>query len=172
MPDIGRRLEKPAALLESVAGLFLAATMLLTVLDVCLRTIDEEWRIFGVIEMVQLTFDSLVFVAVPAVFLLGKNILVNLFDDIVGASFMRILVTSSAVITIVYMGFLLSQVIVTGLEAVDFGDTTQDLQWPVVWYWIPIWIGFAVAFVAEFIHLTGHVTTGSKTTDRSRRGIE
>ena len=165
MPDIRRRLEKPAALLEGVAGLFLAATMLLTVLDVCLRTIDEERRIFGVIEMVQLTFDSLVFVAVPAVFLLGKNILVNLFDDFVSAPSMRILVTTSTVITIVYMGFLLSQVIVTGLEAVDFGDTTQDLQWPVVWYWIPIWIGFAVAFIGEFIHLTDHVRADSTTTD-------
>ena len=97
MSDIGQRLEKPAALLESVAGLFLAATMLLTVLDVCLRAIDGEWRIFGVIEMVQFTFDSLVFVAVAAVFLLGRNILVNLFDDFVSDSFMRIIVTSSAV---------------------------------------------------------------------------
>jgi TRAP-type C4-dicarboxylate transport system permease small subunit len=172
MSDIGQRLEKHAALLESVAGLFLAATMLLTVLDVCLRAIDGEWRIFGVIEMVQFTFDSLVFVAVAAVFLLGRNILVNLFDDFVSDSFMRIIVTSSAVITLVYMGFLLSQVIATGLEAVDFGDTTQDLQWPVVWYWIPIWVGFAVAFVAEFIHLTGHVRTGPKTADRSPRAIE
>lgn len=172
MPDIGRRLERPAALLEGVAGLFLAATMLLTVLDVCLRTIDEDWRMFGVIEMVQLTFDSLVFVAVPAVFLLGKNILVNLFDEFVSPSFMRILVISSAVITLVYLAFLLSQVIVTGLEAVDFGDTTQDLEWPIIWYWIPIWAGFTIALVAECIHLTGHVRTGSKTTGRRQRGIE
>jgi TRAP-type C4-dicarboxylate transport system permease small subunit len=172
MPDIRQLFDKAAALSESVAGFFLAATMLLTILDVCLRTIDADWRIFGVIEMVQLAFDSLVFLAVPAVFLLGKNILVNLFDAYLSKPMMRFLVTSAAIITVIYLGVLLSQVIVTGLEAVAFNDTTQDLQWPIVWYWAPIWIGFAIALVAEIIHLTGHARSGSTTTDQAQSGIE
>jgi TRAP-type C4-dicarboxylate transport system permease small subunit len=165
-------MEKGAGLFESVAGLFLAATMLLTIADVCLRTIDPEWRIYGVVEMVQLTFDSLVFLAVPAVFLLGQNILVNLFDEMLGRTAMRILVTASAVVTLVYLGLLLSQVIATGLEAVEFQDTTQDLQWPVVWYWLPIWLGVAVALIAELLHMTRRAVGGADTTDWSRSSIE
>lgn len=146
-----------------MAAVFLAAAMLLTIADVVLRTIDPQWRIYGVVEMVQLTFDSLVFLALPAVFLLAGNITVNVFDDLLPARALRILVTGSALATMAYLVIVGWQVVVTALEALEFDDQTQDLEISLFIYWLPIWIGIGGALIGEAVAMvTGrHVEAAS-----------
>jgi len=145
--------KKVAVLFESAAAFFLALTMLLTIADVVLRSLDPEWRIFGVVEMVQFTFDNLVFLAIPAVFLLNKNILVNLFDDLLPRRVLRMFIVAASLASLVYLGFFISQIVVTALDTLEFNDTTQDLYIPLFANWVPIWIGFGGAFLGELIRL-------------------
>lgn len=145
--------KKAAVLFESAAAFFLALTMLLTIADVILRSLNPEWRIFGVVEMVQFTFDNMVFLAIPAVFLLSQNILVNLFDNLMPRRVLRMFIVMASLASLVYLGFFISQVVVTALDALEFNDTTQDLYIPLFAYWVPIWIGFGGAFLAELIRL-------------------
>lgn len=146
--------------------------MLLTIADVILRTIDEQWRIYGVVEMVQLTFDCLVFLALPAVFLLARNITVNVFDDLLPAAALRIVVTGSALTTVVYLSLVGWQVVVTALEALEFDDQTQDLRIPIFAYWLPVWIGFGGALAAEAAVLVAgrHDQMGAE--DAAGHGLE
>jgi len=143
----GRR--RAAALFESVAALFLAAAIALTVADVCLRSIDVQWRIFGVVELVLLAFSCLVFLAMPAVFLAGENIAISLFDEAVPRRVLRFLVVAAGLGTIAYLALMDWQIVVSGLEALRFDDETMDLRIPLVLYWLPIWIGFGGALAAE-----------------------
>jgi len=152
---------KAAAVFEYAAAIFLALTMLLSIADVVLRSIDPQWRIFGVVEMVQLTFDCLVFLAIPAVFVLRANIVVNLFDELLPRRMLRLIVTVGAMGGLVYMALLGSQAVVTGLDAIRFNDETQDLRIPLVTYWVPIWIGVAGALLGEAIALIKNTPPGS-----------
>ena len=175
MPDQGRSgkaREHVVAVFECVAAVFLAATMLLTIADVALRTIDAQWRIYGVVEMVQLTFDCLVFLALPAVFLLARNITVNVFDDLLPSRALRVLVTGAALTTMIYLVIVGWQIIVTALEALEFDDQTQDLEIPLFVYWLPIWIGIGGALVAEAVALVTGPRLVAETEDMTGRALE
>jgi TRAP-type C4-dicarboxylate transport system permease small subunit len=138
-----------ATLFECVAAIFLASTMLLTVADVVLRTISEEWRIYGIVEIVELTFACSVFLALPALFLFRKNILVNIIDGLISLAVFHWLVILAALLTLVYLAFLGSQIWVTANEALRFNDQTMYIEIPVFVYWLPILLGVAGAFCAE-----------------------
>lgn len=142
---------RAAALFEGVAALFIALTMLLSIADVALRSLSPQWRIFGVVELVQFTFGCLVFLALPAVFIRRTNIVVNLFDDVLPRWALRIALTVAALASLTYMALLGWQAVVTGLDSVRFDDETQDLRIPLVIYWLPIWIGIAGALLGELI---------------------
>jgi len=150
----GRRAARSAAtLFECVAAIFLAATMLLTVADVALRAISEEWRIYGVIEIVELTFACSVFLALPALFLFRKNILVNIIDGLVSMTVRHWLMVVAGLLTLIYLAFLGSQTWVTANEALRFNDQTMYIEIPIFVYWLPILLGVAGAFLAEFYAL-------------------
>lgn len=157
--------KRAAVLFESIAAVFLAATMLLTIADVALRSLNPEWRIFGVVEMVQFTFDNLVFLAVPAVFLLGQNILVNLFDELVPKIVLRIFIVAGSLTSLIYLGIFFSQIVVTSLDTLQFNDTTQDLYIPLFLYWVPIWIGIGGSFLAECVRLLSGPSTDGQESD-------
>ena len=134
----GQRATKSAAtVFECVAAVFLGATMLLTAGDVVLRTISEQWRIYGVVEFVELTFACSVFLALPALFLLRQNILVNIIDGYVRLSVRHWLIVAAGLLTLVYLAFLGSQVWVTANEALRFNDQTMYIEIPIFAYWLP-----------------------------------
>jgi TRAP-type C4-dicarboxylate transport system permease small subunit len=137
-----------ATLLEGVAAVFLAGTMLLTVADVALRSISNEWRIYGVVEVVVLMFAWSVFLALPPVFLLRQNIVVNVLDSIVKQR-VSWFIAFAGIITVIYLGFLGSQAVTTASEALRFSDQTMYLEIPIFAYMLPIIIGIGGAFLAE-----------------------
>lgn len=147
--------QRVAVCWESAAALFLVATMLLTVADVALRSINANWRIFGVVEMVQLTFDALVFLALPVLFVMGYNIVVNVLDEVLPRRAVRALMLMASLFGVIYLGLCLWQTVVTGMDSWRFNDETQDLRIPLIIYWLPIWIGFAGALIAETAALFG-----------------
>lgn len=132
---------------ETLAALALVAVMGVTVVDVVARAIDPGLRIYGIVEIVQLGFDAVVFLAVPAVFLLAGNLVVTLIDPLVGLRGRRALMRAMHVVSAGFVGLLLWQAVIPGLDALRYGDETQDLAWPIVWYWLPVWIGLAGALI-------------------------
>ncbi len=136
-----------AATFESLAALALLVMMMLTVADVVLRTINPAWRIYGIVEMVQLGFDLVVFLAVPAVFLLSSNLVMTMFDGRLGPRRLRQLRRATAVVTAGFMVVLLWQTVIPGLDSLRYRDETQDLGWPIFAYWLPIWVGLGGALI-------------------------
>lgn len=139
--------------IEGLAALFLAAIMIISVSDFLLRSINPSWRIFGVVEMVQFAFGGLIFLAMPAVFFAGGNIVVNVFDERMPSWLLRGLIAFGSLASLCFLALMGSRAWVLAADTLVFKDETQDLAIPVFYYWLPILIGFAVSFVAQCIVL-------------------
>lgn len=143
-----RATELVARAFEIAGGLFLLAMMLVTVADIALRAIDPMWRIFGVVELVQLFFDWMIFLGVPAVFLLATNLTVNLFDDRLGARGLRLARRVAGLVSVLFLLVLINEALIPAMDSMHYGDETQDLRIPLAVYWLPILLGLGIAFVA------------------------
>lgn len=136
-----------ATLFETLAALALLVLMALPIADVVLRAINPAWRIYGIVEMVQLAFDMVVFLAVPAVFLLSTNLVMTMFDTAMGPKWLRAVRRVTGVVTAGFMAVLLWQAIIPGMDSLHYGDETQDLALPIFLYWLPIWVGLGVGLL-------------------------
>lgn len=144
-----RASKRLAFIFELGGGVFLLAMMLITVSDVLLRAINPMWRMYGVVELVQLLFDWMIFLGIPAVFLLGTNLTVNLFDDRLGARTMLFLKRTAGLVSALFLLMLIKEALVPALDTLRYGDETQDLRLPLIVYWLPILVGLSVALLAS-----------------------
>ena len=150
MLNLGRR---AAGALEGIAAFFLLGILLLSTGDVFLRALNAEWRILGVVEMVQLAFGASIFLALPWVFISGGNIVVNIMDGRMPKWTLRILVMLGSLASLCFIALMESQAIILSMDALAFRDETQDLRIPIFYYWMPIVAGFGLALVAQCILL-------------------
>lgn len=139
--------------IEGVAALFLAAIMMICVADFLLRSFNPSWRIFGVVELVQFAFGGLIFLAMPAVFHAGGNILVNVFDNRLPRWLLNTLIVFGGIVSLVFLALMGSRAWILAADTLVFKDETQDLAIPVFYYWVSILLGFALSFVAQFLLL-------------------
>lgn len=143
------RIVRAAAMLfEGMAAAFLVVLMLLTVADVALRSISNELRIYGVIEVVVLAFAWSVFLTLPAIFVKSQNIVVNVLDTFLGRA-IGVTIAFASVVTIAFLALLGSQAYVTAGEALRFNDQTMYLAIPIFAYILPIIVGVGGALIAE-----------------------
>jgi TRAP-type C4-dicarboxylate transport system permease small subunit len=134
-----------AALSETLGALCLLAVMGLTVADVVLRAIEPTWRIFGIVEMVQLAFDLMIFLTVPAVFLLAGNLTVTVFDGLLPRRGLLWVKRAAAAVSAGFVALLLWQARVPAADTLRYRDETQDLGLPLFVYWAPVLLGLAGA---------------------------
>ena len=137
-----------------IAGAFLAAMMLLTVVDVVLRAVSNT-PIRGTLEIVELLLAWTFFLALPAVFLRDEHIVVDVVDGFapLRVPLLKRLAEGRAVAVLAVMGW---QSWILAADALRFGDVTSDLSIPRIWYWIPVLAGIVgSAAAALFMALRG-----------------
>ncbi len=132
----------------AAASLCLLFLMCIVVADVVLRAIDPNWRIFGMLDYVELSLDWMVFMAIPAALFSEKIITVDLIDTWDKHALFPVV---GSVTTVIALGMLLSQVFRPGLDVLEFGEQTLDLGIPKFYYWLAIWSGIALALCAAVI---------------------
>jgi TRAP-type C4-dicarboxylate transport system permease small subunit len=136
-----------------LAGLCLAAMMLLIVTDVVLRS-GVNIAIRGTFDLVELLLAGTFFLALPAAFLRDDHILVDVIDrampNRVGWLRRAAQLLAGAIVAVMaWQGWKAAQ------DTLVFNDVTSDLELPRVWYWIPVLIGMissGVAAVVLFFH--------------------
>lgn len=144
-----RFLNGAATGLAVVAGLFVAAMMLLTVVDVVLRDVFNT-GIQGTLEIIELLMACAFFIALPALFIRDAHIVVDVVDSVKPRWVPRLkrLAVLAAAITLAAMtwqGWIAAQ------DTLMFGDVTSDLSMPRIWYWIPVLFGMAASAVAAAV---------------------
>lgn len=123
-----------------------------TVLDIVLRTINPAWRIFGILDYVEYSLDWVIYLAIPAAIFANSLIVVDLVDEFISA---RLLKHIGLLLTLFVFLVLSYEVIRPGLATLEWQDRTLDLGLLKFWYWIPIWIGLALAAVATALKFLG-----------------
>jgi TRAP-type C4-dicarboxylate transport system permease small subunit len=132
-----------------VAAAFLAAMMLLTVVDVVLRKLGNS-PIHGTFELVELLLVCTFFFALPATFLREDNIVVDLIDGW-RPRWVPLLKRLSAALAVVMLATIAWQSWLQARDAVSFGDVTSDLSLPKILYWAPLVAGIAGGAIAAAV---------------------
>jgi TRAP-type C4-dicarboxylate transport system permease small subunit len=130
----------------TIAAIFLAAMLLLTVTDVTLRA-ALNFPIRGVYDLVELLLAGTFFFALPCVFLRGENIVVNSIDDL-APRWVPTLKRAAEVLAIVVLAVMAWQGWIAASDSLAFHDVTADLGLPRYWHWLALLIGVIGAGVA------------------------
>jgi TRAP-type C4-dicarboxylate transport system permease small subunit len=150
--DTGNRALTPifAKALGYLAAFFLAATMLVTVADVALRTFFSI-PIRGVLELVELGLACTIFVALPAVFLRDEHLVVDVVDHLTRPSVVRLLDLAGALVSLGVLVVMAWQMAPLARTMHEFGDVTSDLSIPKIYYWIPVLFGIVASALSTLI---------------------
>ena len=126
--------------------------LLITVADVVLRNLFR-YPVRGQYEMVELGLSATVFLALPAVFLQGAHLVVDVADHFVSARVKRGLDLFGGAIALGVVGLILWQIAPQSLYVMRFGDMSFDLQIPKIWYAAPLLAGMAFSLLAALYGL-------------------
>ncbi|HEV7476708.1 MAG TPA: TRAP transporter small permease [Burkholderiales bacterium] len=129
-----------------MAGVFLAAMMLLTVVDVCLRA-AFNLPLRGTYEIIELLLACTFFLALPAVFLRDENIVVDMVDGLAPRA-VPLLKRLAEAIAVAVLAVMAWQGWQAAAETLVFNDVTSDLSIHRIVYWIPVLIGMIGAAIA------------------------
>lgn len=132
-----------------LAGIALAAMVLITVADVLARALGNR-PIRGTLEIVELLLACSFFLALPAVILRDEHIVVDVVDGIAPRA-VPLLKRFAAALAVVILALMAWQGWINARDAVEFHDVTSDLGWPRLWYWIPVLAGMAGACIAAVV---------------------
>ncbi|MGQ0651558.1 MAG: TRAP transporter small permease [Betaproteobacteria bacterium] len=143
---------KVAAVFGSLAAVFLAGMMLLTVADVVLRHVFA-YPIRGMLELVELGLACTVFLALPAVFLRDENLVVDVVDHLAPRGMVQLLDLAGAVVSLGVLVVMAWQMAPLAKAMVEFGDVTSDLSIPKLYYWIPVLLGVVASALATVVFI-------------------
>jgi TRAP-type transport system small permease protein len=131
------------------ASVFLAAMMLLTVVDVALRAVSNI-PIRGTYELIELLLAYTFFIALPAVFLRDENIVVNVVDDL-APRWVPALKRLAAAFAVVVLAVMAWQGWLAARDTIAFNDVTADLGLSRALHWIALLVGVIGAAVAALV---------------------
>jgi len=135
-----------AAVCGWLAGIALAAMMLVTVADVVLRAV-ANLPIRGTLEIVELLLACTFFLALPASFLRDEHIVVDIVDAWAPRR-VALLRRIAGVLGVVLMALMAWQGWIAARDTLAFNDVTSDLALPRIWYWVPVLAGMIGGGVA------------------------
>lgn len=141
-----------ARLFGYLAAFFLAATMMVTVADVFLRTFFS-YPLRGVLELVELGLACTIFVALPAVFLRDEHLVVDVIDHLTRPSVVRWLDLAGALISLGVLVVMAWQMVPLARAMHEFGDVTSDLSIPKIYYWVPVLLGIVASALATLVFI-------------------
>ena len=133
----------------AAAGVFLVGMMLLTVADVVLRAVVNR-PIRGTFEIIELLLACTFFLALPAVFLRGEHLVVDVIDPLAPRWVPRLrrlaeLIAIPVLALMAWEGWQAAQ------ETLVFHDVTSDLAIHRLLYWIPVLFGLIGGALAAVV---------------------
>ena len=147
-------LTRVLAALRTVAAIALLAMMLVTIVDVTMRSVLNE-LVLGAVELVQLALVATVYLALPETLLRGEHITVDVVDQALSPTALRRLRRIAAIATTLLVVVLAWRTIPPALDTIEIGDLTTDLGISLIWYWLPLVVGAVAGAVAAVVYAVG-----------------
>lgn len=130
-----------AAYLAAVA---LAVSVVVTVTDIVLRrAIDTP--IPGVVDLTQLSVMWAAFLSIPVAFHLDNHISVVMFTDRLSLARRRQVLCGGAFLSAAFLAVACWASSAKALQEFASGDRSMILGVPLIWYWVPVILGFALS---------------------------
>ena len=142
----------------SGAAFFLAAMMMITIIDVTSRALFNR-PITGAYDLVQLFLVGSVFLSVPSVFLRGENIVIDFIDHLLGWRAVEILKVIANLLAFVFLATLLYQMVAPARDAMRFHEVSSDLAIPMGVHWSLMLLGIVLALLPAALTLANSVVT-------------
>mgnify|MGYP002629927144 CR=1 FL=1 len=133
------------------SALFLAAMMVLTVIDVGLRA-TLNLPITGAYDLVQLCLVGTVFLSIPDVFMREDNIVIDLIDHVFGPRTVGALRVIACALAFIFLAVLCWRMFAPAFDAIAFNEVSPDLSISMAVHWTLMILGIAIALpVAAFM---------------------
>lgn len=128
----------------------LVVCMLVTVADVALRR-TVGIAIIGTVDLTQLFVMAAVFTAIPYAFLTGSHVSVDLFVDRLGPRAAELGKAFGALLGCILMALVFRYGLAQAQLQLAYGDVSQTIGIPILWYWLPLLAGGALATLATLL---------------------
>lgn len=124
---------------------------LVTVLDILGRRAGLP--IEGVVDLVQLFVMAGAWLVMPYAFYTGAHVGVDFVVDKMPSALQRACRLLGSAIAVVLLGLMLWYGYTTFQQRIMFGDRSQELGIPIMWFWVPVLLGMVGSAVAAALTL-------------------
>ena len=135
-------------------GLYVAAVLVIMA-DVLARPFQTA--VPGVVDIVQLCVLAGTYLILPYTFLTRGHVAVDLFVGRLPARLRGALDAAALLLALALLLPMLRWSYGTAVQQIGFGDRSQTIGIPIVWYWAPLLVGLALSAVSAACLLVARV---------------
>ena len=143
---LARRIARLVAL-AGIAALGVAVAV--TVLDILLSPLGGA--VAGEVDLVQLSVMAAAWLAMPLAFLDDAHVSVDLLSARLPKRLALALKGVGGLLAVLLMALILRYGWDAAAQQLQFGDVSQELGIPIVWYWAPLLLGAALSILAALL---------------------
>jgi TRAP-type C4-dicarboxylate transport system permease small subunit len=136
-----------ARVFASVGVLMLVVTMLVTVADVVLRR-TAQIAVAGTVDITQLFVMAAVFTAIPFAFFNDSHVVIELATERLRPRTVAVFKAVAALAALVFLAAAFRYGWDAAMQQHGYGDRSQTIGIPILFYWIPLLAGFILSVVA------------------------
>ena len=125
----------------------LIVAVALTVLDIALRSVSTL-TVKGLTDIVTLCTMVGAMLAIAYGFATDQHVAIDVFTSRMSQGVQRVLRIVSALLGAAFLGGVLWFSTLQALTEYGYGDRSQSIGIPMIWYWIPLLVGVAFAALA------------------------
>jgi TRAP-type C4-dicarboxylate transport system permease small subunit len=127
--------------------LMLVLTMLMTVADVVLRQ-TAKIAVAGTVDITQLLVMTAVFTAIPSAFFGDSHVVIELATERLRPRAVAVFRAIAALAALAFVAAAFWYGWDAALQQHGYGDRSQTIGIPILFYWVPLLAGFALSAVA------------------------
>lgn len=150
--------ERAARLFGFAAALILIFMMLFTTVAVSMRQFFNA-PVLGVVDVMELSLVSLIFVCMPGVFLRDDNVTVDVIDHVLPRAARVALRLLGLFVTLGFLVIMMVQMLPQAADKWQHGEVTMTLSINRFTHWVPIIFGFAMSILGTvwvLVHYLRH----------------
>lgn len=144
IPRLNALLKRLSFAAARLAAVSLSISVVVTVTDVILRR-TLNLPITGVVDLTQLSVMWAAFLSIPAAFHLDNHISVVMVTNRFSPETRRIVYAGAALASVAILVTAAVMAAVQALHEYQNGDRSMILGIPLIWYWAPVVLGFALS---------------------------
>lgn len=135
-----------------VGGALMVGVILVTIMDVFARKFLNTGYL-GLVDTTQLGVMAFAYLAMPRAFLTGAHVAVELYDHRLSKRADHALKSVALILSIGVLSVLLWYGWTQAMRVLGYGDVSQNIAIPMIWYWIPLLAGAGLSWFICLLQL-------------------